>query len=76
METITSSNSLIDLMNLTHDAIYLNAVYLGISVSAILVLAGILFGVFYFFNLKPLQDKIIKQEDKIDNLKKKKQSKF
>lgn len=70
METITAPNSLIDLMNLTHDAISLNAVYLGISVSAILVLAGILFGVFYFFNLKPLQDKITKQEDKIDALKK------
>ncbi|HAS80560.1 TPA: hypothetical protein DCS02_00805 [Candidatus Nomurabacteria bacterium] len=67
METITASNSLVDLMNLTHDAISLNAVYLGISVSAILVLAGILLGVFYFFNLKPLQEKITKQDDKMES---------
>ncbi|MCH7883171.1 hypothetical protein IIA95_02025 [Patescibacteria group bacterium] len=71
METLsTSSVSLIDLINLTHDVASLNAVYLGISMSAVLVLAGILFGVFYFFNLKPLQEKIIKQEDKLEAQKK------
>lgn len=71
METIpTNSISFIDLINFTHDIASLNAVYLGISVSAILVLAGLLLGVFYFFNLKPLQEKITKQEDKIDTQKK------
>lgn len=71
MESVaTSSVTLLDLINLTHDVASLNAVYLGIAVSAVLVLAGILLGVFYFFNLKPLQEKITKQEDKIDAQKK------
>lgn len=72
METIsTSSVSLIDLINLTQDIAALNAVYLGISVGAILIFAGVLLGAFSFFNLKPLQEKITKQEDKIDTQKKK-----
>jgi len=57
------SFELIEFINLTHDVAQLNAAYLTISVSIILFLGG----VFYFFNFKPLQDKLQKQEEKIEN---------
>lgn len=60
--TSTSTIELIDLINLTKDIASLNAVYLTISVGIILT-----FGTaFYFFNFKPLQEKITKQEKNLE----------
>jgi len=67
METSTTTliNSL-DLINLSTDLAQLNLGYLGISVAIL----GVLGGVFVYFNIKPLQEKLGKQEDVINELKK------
>ena len=61
-----------DLINLTQDIASLNAVYLTVSVGIILAV-GV---AFYFFNFKPLQEKITKQEDQLNSEKKSNEQKF
>jgi F0F1-type ATP synthase membrane subunit b/b' len=56
------SFELTELINITRDIAELNAAYLAISVSVIIFLGGI----FYLFNVKPLQDKLQKQEEDIE----------
>lgn len=67
METATTTliNSW-DLINLSNDIAQLNLGYLGISVAIL----GVLGGVFIYFNIKPIQEKLGKQEDVINALKK------
>lgn len=73
MENIsTSSVTLLDLIKLTQDIASLNAVYLSISVGIILALGG----AFYLFSLKPLQEKITRQEEQLDLEKKKNEEKL
>lgn len=67
METATTTLiSPLDLINLSKDLAQLNLGYLGISVAIL----GVLGGVFVYFNIKPLQEKLGKQEDVINGLKK------
>lgn len=54
------------LINSSKDIAQLNLGYLGISVAIL----GVLGGVFVYFNIKPIKDKLSKQEETIDNLKK------
>ena len=63
--TTTLINSL-DLINLSRDLAQLNLGYLGISVAIL----GVLGGAFVYFNIKPLQEKLNKQEEVINELKK------
>jgi hypothetical protein len=62
----TTLISSLDLINLSKDLAQLNLGYLGISVAIL----GVLGGVFVYFNIKPLQEKLGKQEDVINELKK------
>lgn len=62
----TTLISSLDLINLSKDLAQLNLGYLGISVAIL----GVLGGVFVYFNIKPLQEKLGKQEDVISGLKK------
>ena len=60
METISASHiTLMDLASLTQGMASINATYLTISVTIVLALGA----AFYFFNLKPLEEKIAKQEE-------------
>ena len=67
MELTTSTGmiSAIDLINLSNDLASVNAVYLGISVTILIILGG----VFIYFNFNPLREKLDKQEEKIGKLK-------
>jgi vacuolar-type H+-ATPase subunit H len=56
----------IDLINLSKDIAQLNLGYLGISVAIL----GVLGGVFVYFNIRPIQEKLIDQEKAIEDLKK------
>ncbi len=60
----TSTISALDLLNISKDVAQLNLGYLGISVGII----GVLGGIFVYFNLNPLKEKLNKQEEKIENL--------
>jgi len=61
----TAVINVIDLINLSKDIAQLNLGYLGISVAIL----GILGGVFYYFNIKPLKDALDKQEKTISSVK-------
>lgn len=54
------------LINSSKDIAQLNLGYLGISVTTL----GVIGGLFVYFNFKPIKDKLSKQEEIIDNLKK------
>ena len=63
METASNNNvSVVELISLSNDLATVNANYLTISITIILALAAI----FYLFNLKPLQEKISKQEELLE----------
>ncbi|MEK7585182.1 MAG: hypothetical protein AAB455_01530 [Patescibacteria group bacterium] len=63
METATTTLiDFLDLINISKDLAQLNLGYLGISV--------VILGVFVYFNIKPMQEKLGKQEDAINDLKK------
>lgn len=66
METTTTLISSLDLLNFSKDIAQLNLGYLGISVAIL----GVLSGVFVYFNIRPLQEKLGKQEEVIRELKK------
>jgi len=61
----TTLISSLDLINLSKDLAQLNLGYLGISVAIL----GVLGGVFVYFNIKPLQEKLSRQEEVIGELK-------
>ena len=63
--TTTQINAL-DLINLSKDIAELNLGYLGISVAIL----GVLGGVFVYFNIRPLHEKLSKQEEALNNLRK------
>lgn len=63
MESATTTLiSSLDLINISKDIAQLNLGYLGISVAIL--------GVFVYFNIRPLQEKLGKQEDAINDLRK------
>ena len=64
MITATSSIALMDIINLIKDISSLNLGYLGLSITVLVILGG----VFYFFNLKPWQEKTEKQEGNLENM--------
>ena len=66
MEAATTLINSLDLINLSRDIAQLNLGYLGISVAIL----GVLGGVFVYFNIKPLQEKLSKQEDLTNELRK------
>lgn len=73
METISMPPiTLLDLVNLTHQIVNLNVVYLAISITIILG-SGVLF---YFVSLKPIQEKIKKQSKDLKKEKDKNNIKF
>lgn len=57
----------IDLINLSKDIAQINLGYLGISVTIL----GVIGGFFVYFNIKPLQEKLNKQEEAIKDVKEK-----
>ena len=64
--------TILDIVNLTHQILNLNAVYLGVSI-AIILGSGI---ALYFVNLKPIQDKINKQRYNLKKEIEKNENKF
>lgn len=64
MPATTTLSQLVDIVNLSRDIAQLNLGYLGISVA---ILGG-LGGVFVYFNIRPLQDRLNKQEEVINKL--------
>jgi hypothetical protein len=60
--SITDTFSMTDLLNLSNGLAQTNAMYLAVSVTIILATGA----AFYFFNLKPLQEKISKQEEELE----------